>query len=251
MILESLVADPHLPNRALISRALTFILLTLLAGCATAPKASGPSHFRPIQSEFGQWRGSGKVTRAIKSADGVRKENWSISVEIVMRTPGYGRIEVTGAMGVYGGTIAWTPQGTRVLLPAQRKFIFSDTSASAFRSVLPIELSPLWLEQIVFRNELTSAEMKSAGFLCVKQDAGDLREVCKSGRARIERWYGADGQIHIAASSQSGEGDAGSLELELAEIRSKVKEREALWALEPPRGFKVNGAPGSRPKSSL
>ena len=200
-----------------------------------------------MQSEFGQWRGSGKVTRSSKTSDGVRKESWSISLEVVSRTPGYGRIEIAGTMGVYGGTIAWNPLGTRLLLPTMRKFLFSETSPMAFKSVLPVELSPLWLERIVFRNEFDADEMKRAGFECIKQTAGELTEICRSEQARVQRRYGSDGRIHVVASSQRSDGEAGTLELELSEVRSKVQERDALWALEPPPGFKVIG----RPKPSL
>lgn len=200
-----------------------------------------------MQSEFGQWRGSGKVTRSSRTNDGVRNESWSISLEFVSRTPGYGRIEIAGTMGVYGGTIAWTPQGTRLLLPTMRKFLYSETSPTAFKAVLPVDLSPLWLEKIVFRNEFDPDEMKRAGFECLKQTARELTEVCRSEQARVERRYGSDGRIHIAANSQRSDGEAGTLELELSEVRSKVQERDALWALEPPLGFKVIG----RPKSSL
>lgn len=199
-----------------------------------------------MHSEFGQWRGAGKVTRSSKKNDGVRKESWSISLEIVSRAPGFGRIELAGTMGIYGGTIAWTPQGTRLLLPTMRKFIYSATSSTAFRSVLPVELSPLWLERIVFRNEFDADEMKRAGFECVKQSS-ELREVCRSEGARVERRYDSDGRIYIVASSQSVDDEVGTLELELSEVRSKVQERDALWILEPPAGFKVVG----RPKSSL
>lgn len=241
-------------QRSKIALSLSLATLAFLgAGCATAPVPQDVPGFKTSVQDFGQWRGSGKATRTIATPNGSRVEKYSINVEVVSRTPGYGRIEVTGAMGVYGGTVAWNPSETRILLPTQKKFVIAETKPNAFRQLLPIDLSPRWLESVLFRSEINSGELHKAGYLCRFEKTKEaLKEICEVGKRRyLERAYYSDGRTLLTVKLTENGSQVGALELELSEIRSKVQERPELWKLEPPKGFQLqrqfdSSSPNSR-----
>lgn len=210
-------------------------------GCATKPMSETKTAAKVTGPAFGQWRGSGSASRTITNDKGTKQENWSVNLEVVSRTPGYGRIEVTGAMGVYGGTIAWTPKETRILLPGQRKFVVAPNSARAFMAILPFPISPSEVEAILFDRDFDARALKSRGVGCrpmgsVGRDAKEPgREVCASAQGfALERTRGSD-NVAFEVSTEEG----GRVKMALKPVQSKVQERDELWALEAPRGFKL------------
>ena len=182
--------------------------------------------------EFGQWRGSGSASRTVSSEKGSRLENWSVNLEVVSKTPGFGRIEVTGAMGVYGGTIAWNSKETRILLPGQRKFVMAPNSNRAFMAILPFPISPSEVEAILFDRDFDLRAFKSRGVTCKKSEA---RELCTSADGfSLDRTRGLlENKFEVTAA------DGAKVKMALTPVRAKVEERDELWALEAPRGFKV------------
>lgn len=221
----------------------TFFLLALpsaalfLFGCAskpTAPAVSGSDR----GSAFGQWSGRGSASRTTGTGESKKVETWSFSLEVVSRTPGFGRIEIAGALGVYGGTIAWTPEETKILLPGRRLFVTAGNSAQAFSAILPFALSPSELEAIFFDRDFKFATgaNDSRGIRCEKaasDPAGEAKETCKGKRGLLlERTRGtAEPKLSVAT-------DTGAVKLELRPVKSKVQERDELWRLDAPSGFK-------------
>ena len=202
-----------------------------LTGCASKPVAPAKKT-RTSASEFGQWRGVGTASR-ILSKDGVTKnERWSLGLEVVSRTPGYGRIEVTGAMGVYGGTIAWNKTETKILLPGQRKFVVAPNSTKAFVAILPFPISPSEVEAILFDRDFDSRTLASRKISCKTEET---KEVCSSATGfLLERTRGLE-NVAFEVSTDDG----ANVKMQLKPVRAKVEERPELWALEAPRGFKV------------
>jgi hypothetical protein len=218
-----------------VSAVTSFVLL----GCVTTVEQTyEPKKIVPV-SDFGQWRGQGTATKIKNSETGKKTENWTIGLEIVSRTPGYGRIEVSGAMGIYGGTIAWTETETRILLPSQKKFVIAPNSSRAFQSILPMEVSPAEIEAILFDRDFDRDHLKRRAIVC-KTSAAEgrgkpLKEICSSETGfSIERTRGYE-----VTSFEIKSNDGSRLKMNLKQVRSKVEERAELWSLEPPRGFKV------------
>lgn len=157
-----------------------------------------------------------------------------MNLEVVARTPGFGRIEVTGAMGVYGGTIAWNENETRILLPGQRKFVIAPNSPRAFVSILPFPISPAEVEAILFDRDFDAAAFRARGISC-RSDASGGKQVCRSEDGfSLERIRGREETDFLVTTS-----DGAKVKMLLKPIRSGVEERPELWALEAPRGFKV------------
>jgi hypothetical protein len=210
-----------------------------LLGCvSTVEQNYEPKKIVPV-SDFGQWRGQGTAMKIKSSDTGKKNENWTIGLEIVSRTPGYGRIEVTGAMGIYGGTIAWTETETRILLPSQKKFVIAPNSPRAFQSILPMEVSPAEIEAILFDRDFDRERLKRRGISCkTSTDEGrgkPTKEFCASETGfSIDRTRGYE-----VTSFEIKSEDGSRLKMNLKPVRSKVEERAELWSLEPPRGFKV------------
>lgn len=214
-----------------------FLIATVLqAGCVTTVEQTyEPKKPAPI-SDFGQWRGQGTATKMKSTESGKKTENWTIGLEIVSRTPGFGRIEVSGAMGIYGGTIAWTESETRILLPSQKKFVIAPNSPRAFQSILPMEVSPDEIEAILFDRDFDRDQLKRRGITCKQSNAGKpIKESCTSETGfSIDRTRGYE-----VTSFEIKSNDGSRLKMNLKPVRSKVEERAELWSLEPPRGFKV------------
>jgi hypothetical protein len=221
--------------------AVFFFAITLLSqsGCVTTVEQTyEPKKSIPV-SDFGQWRGQGTATKIKNTDAGKKTENWTIGLEIVSRTPGYGRIEVSGAMGIYGGTIAWTENETRILLPSQKKFVIAPNSSRAFQAILPMEVSPTEIEAILFDRDFERDHLKRRGIVCKTSEAEGrskpMKETCASESGfSIERTRGYE-----VTSFEIKSNDGSRLKMNLKPVRSKVEERAELWALEPPRGFKV------------
>lgn len=202
-----------------------------LTGCASKP-GSEPKKARTSGTEFGQWRGVGTASRVINK-DGVTKnEKWSVNLEVVSRTPSFGRIEVTGAMGVYGGTIAWNKADTKILLPGQRKFVVAPNSSRAFISILPFPISPSEVEAILFDRDFEPKALASRKISCKTEGE---KEICSSATGfLLERTRGLE-NVSFEVSTDDG----ANVKMQLKPVRAKVEERPELWALEAPRGFKV------------
>lgn len=218
---------------ALVAAVLFFQIL--VSGCVTTVEQKfEPKKPAPV-SGFGQWRGQGTATKIKTTDSGKKSENWTIGLEVVSRTPGYGRIEVSGAMGIYGGTIAWTENETRILLPSQKKFVIAPNSSRAFQSILPMEVSPSEIEAILFDHDFDRDQFKRRGIVCRSSSEKPVRESCISESGfSIERTRGYE-----VTSFEIKSADGGRLKMNLKPVRSKVEERAELWALEPPVGFKV------------
>lgn len=216
---------------ALCGAAVFLLMGPGLTGCASKP-GSEPKKTRSSGTEFGQWRGVGTASRVI-SKDGVTKnEKWSVNLEIVSRTPGFGRIEVTGAMGVYGGTIAWNKTETKILLPGQRKFVVAPNSSRAFISILPFPISPGEVEAILFDRDFEPKALASRKISCKTEGE---KEICSSATGfLLERTRGLE-NVSFEVSTDDG----ANVKMQLKSVRAKVEERPELWALEAPRGFKV------------
>lgn len=214
--------------------ALAAVVLFFVTACATAPSGQVKRTPRTAGTEFGQWSGRGTATRVVSKDGSAKTENWSVSLEVVSRTPGFGRIEVTGAMGVYGGTIAWNENETRILLPGQRKFVVAPNSSRAFVSILPFPISPAEVEAILFDREFDVAAFQARGISCRNDSTGE-RQTCRSedgfSLERIRGREDTDFQVTTA--------DGAKVKMLLKPVRSKLEERPELWALEAPRGFKV------------
>lgn len=190
-------------------------------------------------SDFGQWRGHGAVTKVTARPDGNKTENWTIGLEVVSRTPGFGRIEVSGAMGVYGGTVAWNKDETRILLPMQKRFVISPNSSQAFRSILPLEISPTDIEAILFDREFSKESFKRRGITCrfaeISERDQTAKEICRSDKGfALERSRGFE-----VTSFEVRSADGSRLRMNLKPVPTKVQERPELWSLEAPHGFKV------------
>ncbi len=207
-------------------------LAVCLSGCTTKPVDVPKKAVTATGTEFGQWRGSGAASRFVKSENGSKLENWSVNLEVVSRTPGFGRIEVTGAMGVYGGTIAWNKNETRILLPGQRKFVIAPNSNRSFTAILPFEISPSEVEAILFDRDFDLRALKARGISCKKSET---REICTSADGfSLDRTRGlVDGTFEVKAA------DGARVKMQLVPVRVKAEERDELWALDAPRGFKV------------
>ncbi len=209
-----------------------FFLLIAGAGCATKPSVESAKKARATGPEFGQWRGQGSASRVV-TKDGVSKnENWSVTLDVISKTPGFGRIEVTGAMGVYGGTIAWNKKETKILLPGQRKFVVAPNSNRAFLAILPFQISPSEVEAILFDRDFNMRALASRRIQC-REDAG--KETCTSDSGfSLERSRGNE-MVAFEVSTDDG----ANVKMQFKPIKSKVQERDELWALEAPRGFKI------------
>ncbi len=140
-----------------------FCWALVLSGCVTTVEQKWVPKKSSAVSDFGQWRGHGAVTKVMALPEGSKTENWTIGLEVVSRTPGFGRIEVSGAIGVYGGTVAWNKDETRILLPMQKRFVIAPNSTQAFRSILPLEISPAEIEAILFDREFSKESCKKRG----------------------------------------------------------------------------------------
>jgi len=221
--------------------AVLFFALTIFAqfGCVTTVEQTyEPKKPVPL-SDFGQWRGQGTATKIKNTDSGKKSENWTIGLEIVSRTPGYGRIEVSGAMGIYGGTIAWTETETRILLPSQKKFVVAPNSPRAFQSILPMEVSPAEIEAILFDRDFDREHLKRRGIACTKSE-GDGRGKPSKERCASEAGFSIERTRGYEVTSFEIKSIEGSrLKMNLKPVKSKVEERPELWSLEPPRGFKV------------
>ncbi|CAN5596454.1 hypothetical protein BH10BDE1_BH10BDE1_31580 [soil metagenome] len=212
--------------------AAVFLLSTLSFGCGTKSVTESPRKPPSVASEFGQWRGSGSASRTIVSEKGSKVENWTVNLEVVSRTPGFGRIEVTGAMGVYGGTIAWNKKETRILLPGQRKFVMAPNSYRAFSAILPFPISPGEVEAILFDRDFDARALATRKITC--RDVAE-KQICSSVDGfSLERTRGYE---EVAFEVKTADG--GKVKMQLRPIKNKVAERDELWELEPPRGFKV------------
>ena len=223
-------------NTAALFGAAVFLFLgSGLTGCASKP-ASTTKKSPTNASEFGQWRGVGTASRVL-NRDGVTKnERWSIGLEVVSRTPGYGRIEVTGAMGVYGGTIAWNKAETKILLPGQRKFVVAPSSVKAFVSILPFPISPSEVEAILFDRDFDLKTLASRKISCkVSGKAEGAKEVCSSASGFLLERTRGEANVSFEVSTDDG----ANVIMQLKPVRAKVEERPELWELEAPRGFKV------------
>jgi hypothetical protein len=215
-----------------------FSFFALLGCVSTVEQTYEPKKTGQV-SDFGQWRGQGTATKIKNSDTGKKTENWTIGLEIVSRTPGFGRIEVSGAMGIYGGTIAWTEAETRILLPSQKKFVIAPNSPRAFQSILPMEVSPAEIEAILFDRDFDREHLKRRGISCTTSTAEGrgkpAKEFCASGTGfSIDRTRGYE-----VTSFEIKSNDGSRLKMNLKPVRSKVEERAELWSLEPPRGFKI------------
>ncbi|MDX9730793.1 MAG: hypothetical protein RBT63_03390 [Bdellovibrionales bacterium] len=213
----------------------------LSAGCATKPAATDFDRKTKTGPEFGQWRGAGSASRAIKGENGTKNENWSLRMEVVSRTPGYGRIEITGAMGVYGGTVVWNEEETKILLPGQKKFVVAPNSSRAFLAILPVEISPSEIEAILFDRDFDLKGLSARQITCKtergksRSNAGEYKEICSNESGfSLERTRGSE-EIKFEARA----GDSAKVSMALREVRSKVQERAELWQLEAPRGFRI------------
>lgn len=210
-----------------------------LSGCVTTVEQKWVPKKSSVTSDFGQWRGQGTATKVTSKPDGDKTENWTIGLEVVSRTPGFGRIEVSGAMGVYGGTVAWNREETRILLPMQKRFVIAPNSSQAFRSILPLDISPAEIEAILFDREFSKESFKKRGITCRFVDISEkdqtAKEVCRSEKGfALERTRGFE-----VTSFEVRSGDGSRLKMNLKPVQSKVEERPELWSLEAPRGFKV------------
>jgi hypothetical protein len=212
--------------------AAVFLFCGLNFGCGTKPITETARKPKSTASEFGQWRGSGSASRTLVTEKGSKQENWTVNLEVVSRTPGFGRIEVTGAMGVYGGTIAWNKKETRILLPGQRKFVIAPNSYRAFSAILPFPISPGEVEAIMFDRDFDAKALAARKITCRDQEP---LQICTSvdgfSLQRSRGFEEVDFEVKTA--------DGGRVKMRLKPITSKVQEREELWELGPPRGFKV------------
>jgi len=205
-----------------------------LGACATQQTSEVNRNQRSTGTEFGQWSGRGSATRVVSKDGNSKTENWTVNLEVVARTPGFGRIEVTGAMGVYGGTIAWNESETRILLPGQRKFVIAPNSSRAFVSILPFPISPAEVEAILFDRDFDAAAFRARGISCRSESSGE-KQICRSEDGfSLERIRG-----RVETDFQVTTADGAKVKMVLKPIRSKVEERAELWALEAPKGFKV------------
>ncbi len=163
---------------------------------------------------------------------GSKQESWTVNLEVVSRTPGNGRIEVSGAMGVYGGTIAWNKAETRILLPRQRRFVIAPNSYRAFEAILPFPISPSEVEAILFDREFDAKALAARKITC--RDEEPL-QICSSADGfslqRSRGYEEVDFEVQTA--------DGGKVKMRLKPVVAKIAERSELWQLEPPRGFKV------------
>jgi hypothetical protein len=201
-------------------------------GCGTKPITETARKAKSTASEFGQWRGSGSATRTIVTEKGSKQENWTVNLEIVSRIPGFGRIEVTGAMGVYGGTIVWNKKETRILLPGQRKFVIAPNSNRAFNAILPFPISPSEVEAIMFDRDFEPKALAARKITCRDQEP---LQICTSADGfSLQRSRGFE-EVDFEVKTADG----AKVKMRLKPITAKVTERDELWDLEPPRGFKV------------
>lgn len=171
------------------------------------------------------------------NGDSKKVESWSFAMEIVSRTPGYGRIEISGAMGVYGGTIVWTPEETRILLPGRRMFVVAPNSNRAFASILPFELSPAELEAVFFDRDFDSHALAGRGMKCESTPAaeeGASAEMCRGRKNLVLERVRGNADTSLNATTETS-----SVKFQLRPVRAKVQERAELWKLEAPSGFKL------------
>ncbi len=190
-------------------------------------------------TEFGQWRGHAAVTKVIALPSGKKTENWVLGLEVVSRTPGFGRIEVSGTLGIHGATVTWNKQETRILLPMQKRLLITPNSSQAFESIFPIEISPADVEAILFDREFVAVSFEKRGIHCqiteVAKKDQTAKEVCRSEKGfALERSRGFE-----VTSFEVRTADGSRLKMNLKPVQTKVQERPELWSLEAPSDFKV------------
>lgn len=231
------------PNTRAFYCASVLVLTFFLGGCASTVKQEWRPRRQAEASDFGQWRGRGSITRVIRKGPTKKEETWSIGVEAVSRTPGNGRIEVSGALGVNGGTVVWTKGGVKILLPLQKKFIVAENSMKnsikALHGILPVDLEPADLEAVLFDREFSKEEFLQRGIVCtiqiIDKAAQTAKEVCRSENGfLLERTRGFE-----VTSLKVVSAGRGKLSLNFKSVQPKVEERPGLWSLEAPSGFKI------------
>lgn len=108
----------------------------------------------------------------------------------------------------------------------------APNSTRSFQAILPFEISPSEVEAILFDRDFDMKSLKARGITCKKSEA---REVCTSADGfSLDRTRGLrDASFEVKAA------DGGRVKMQLAPVRAKTEERDELWALDIPRGFKV------------
>lgn len=182
-----------------------------------------------------------------RGSEVLHSEKNSLSINAVIRTPGFGRLEISGPFGVNVGTVTWTRQEVKVLIPQQKKVIISDNDEFAFYSLIKILMAPHWMEAILNRYKFSPKDLdvfKKHGIHCqmLSPSAGrPAAEECASENFVLRRKYPTETEVELEAEllrpAPNVAIEKTMLNISFSIASSKVEERAALWVLETPSGF--------------
>lgn len=218
-----------------------------MASCVTAPVETSR------ENQIVQWYGQGKTQ--------LEGQTQTFSIRSYTKNADHGRVEVLGPVGMVMAQFVWSPEGTQVVLPKQKKYFSFSKRAVSLSSVLGFDLTVASLNEVLLDEDFsdprwqcstldtqdwkTDSQLSSVmGALSSAKASKAYFERCRSSSSlEFTRLRGVDGRFFIGnkvhSKGKKVSDQAGYLQFQLLQVRSKVEDSASAWFLDPPEGFKV------------
>lgn len=197
----------------------SFILvstLLILAGCQSAPQ-------KMDTVKEGEW-----MARALVQ-DKKHAHSFIINLDFNAIRDRALRLDVTSTLGQPVASLVSTPAKVSYVLFRSKSFYSGKPSPRALKPILAIPLDPRWIDNILFEKPF---DAKS--WTCTKDDQGFLKE-CDDSVTQVQvKWNSRSGERRTVDINHS----AAEVQINLHTFRPKVQDRENLFKLKAPKGFK-------------
>lgn len=135
-------------------------------------------------------------------------------------------MDVETSLGIHIASFAYNKDRVQILVPEQRRFYSGKSSPKAFRKVIPLDLDPKWLLNILFEKNL-----EAKNWNCKKDDKGQWAS-CKLKSLSI-KWVKRKRQMRVI----SFETKAAKVQLQLKGFEKTAKQ-DGFYKLKKPSSFK-------------
>lgn len=149
-----------------------------------------------------------------------------VYIDINAIRPDRVRMDVETSLGIHVASMVYNRDQMQILVPDKRRFYSGKASKAAFKKVIPMELDPDWLVQVLFDQKLEGSEWK-----CEKDKNGYYKS-CVTEQMKVQ-WLKRMRQMRVVAF----ETETAKIQLQLKGFKSSAKQAE-FYELKKPAGFK-------------
>lgn len=177
-----------------------------------------PENFSKHQE--GSWKAKSLIQ------DLKKRQSYVVYIDINAISPDKVRMDVETSLGIHVASFSLNQERVQILVPDRKRYYSGKSSPKALKKVIPLELDPRWLVDVLFEKNMSEPNWK-----CTNDNNNQLK-ACERKGLKIT-WTKRQRQMRVVAF----ESKTAKVQMQLKGFEASAKQGE-FYSIKKPKGFR-------------